>query len=186
MKAGNIKTWLGVAALVALEQGIKLVINRFFLSVSAPIIAPILYFEPMFNRHYSWFNSMLRLEDSRWVHIAIVGLLIVLLFLFYRYGSMRTRPRRMVSVMFAFLFAGALCSFIDKVFWDGSLDYIRLTGFFTFDLKDIYINVFNGLLVYVVIFQSEQMKRYMDSSIIGDFFRSLGGLRPLDKGKESR
>ena len=158
MKAKDNKIWLGIAALIALEQGIKLIINRFFLSVSVPIVPPILYFEPMFNRHYSWFNSMLRLGDSKWVHIGIVGFLIVLLFLFYRYVKGRIKSRRIVDVMFAFLFAGALCSFVDKVFWDGSLDYIRLTGFFTFDLKDLYINTFNGILIYLLIFRS----RYID------------------------
>jgi len=145
---------MGIAALIALEQGLKLVINRFFLHVSAPIIAPILYFEPMFNRQYSWFNSMLRIGDTRLFHIVLVGILIVLLFLLYRYVQKRTRPRRIMKVMFAFLFAGAVCSFIDKVFWDGSLDYIRLNGFFTFDLKDLYINTFNGILIYLLIFRS--------------------------------
>ena len=185
MKAKNINPWLGSTALIALEQGIKLVINRFFLSESVPIIAPVLYFEPMFNRHYSWFNSMLRIRDSKWVHIVIVGLLILLLTLFYRYIKGRTKPRRIVNVMFAFLFAGAVCSFIDKVFWDGSLDYIRLTGFFTFDLKDLYINIFNGLLVYVLLFRGEDMKRLTDSHITGDFFRSLCGLRRPDREEKS-
>ena len=186
MKVRNSKTWLGIAALIALEQGVKLIINRFFVTVSVPIVSPILYFEPMFNRHYSWFNSMLRIGDSKWVHIIIVGLLIILLALFHRYVNRRTDPHRMVNVMFAFLFAGAVCSFIDKVFWDGSLDYIRLTGFFTFDLKDLYINVLNGLLVYVVIFRGEQMKRFMESHITGDFFRSLGGLRKPDREEKSQ
>lgn len=185
MKAKDIKIWLGIAALIALEQGIKLVINRFFLYASVPIVAPILYFEPMFNRHYSWFNSMLRIGGSKWLHIMVVGFLIVLLFLFYRYVRKHTRPRMIVNVMFAFLFAGAVCSFVDKVFWDGSLDYIRLTGFFTFDLKDIYINVFNGLLIYVILFRSGDMKRFTDSPIIGDFFRSLGGLREPDREETS-
>ena len=182
----QIMPWIGVAALIALEQGIKLVISRFFLNTSVPIVAPVLYFEPMFNRHYSWFNSMLRIGGSKWAHIGIVGILIVLLFLFYRYVRKHTRPRRIVNVMFAFLFAGALCSFVDKVFWDGSLDYIRLTGFFTFDLKDIYVNVFNGLLVYVIMFRSGDMKRFTESSIIGDFCRSLGGLRKPDRDGASQ
>ena len=175
---------MGITALIALEQGIKLVINRFLLHTSVPIIAPVLYFEPMFNRHYSWFNSMLRVGGSKWLHIGIVGLMIVLLFLFYRYVRGRTGPHRIVNVMFAFLFAGAVCSFIDKVFWDGSLDYIRLTGLFTFDLKDLYINVFNGLLIYALLFRGGQLKRFMDSHITEDFFRSLCGFRKPDKGAE--
>lgn len=150
----NIRLGAGIVALIALEQGVKLVINRFFLHVSVPIVAPILYFEPMFNRQYSWFNSMLRIGDTRWFHIGLVGILIVLLALLYRYVDHRIRLRPVIRVMFAFLFAGAVCSLIDKVFWDGSLDYIRLTGFFTFDLKDLYINTFNGILIYLLIFRS--------------------------------
>ena len=177
----NGRVWTGIAVLIALEQGIKLVINRFFLSVSVPIIAPVLYFEPMFNRHYSWFNSMLRLGGSKWFHIGIVGFLIVLLSLFYRYVRGRTSLPRIVTVMFSFLFAGAVCSFADKVFWDGSLDYIRLTGFFTFDLKDLYVNTFNGLLVYMIIFRGGDFKRFTDSQIIRNFFKSLCGMRKPEK-----
>lgn len=184
MKGRDIKPWLGIAGLIALEQGIKLLINRFFLDGSIPLLEPLFYFEPMFNRHYSWFNSMLRIEDSRWLHIVFVGLMIALLFLFYRYVGKRKGTRRITDMMFSFLFAGAICSFIDKVFWDGSLDYIRMDGLFTFDLKDLYINVFNGLLIYALLFRGEQLKRFMDSHIIEDFFRSLCGLKKTDsRGK---
>lgn len=36
--------------------------------------------------------------------------------------------------------AGVICSIIDRIFWGSSLDYIRIKGFFVFDLKDIFID----------------------------------------------
>jgi signal peptidase II len=180
MKSRNITLWAGIAGLIALEQGIKLLINRFFLDASVPLLKPLFYFEPMFNRHYSWFNSMLRIEGSRWVHIVFVGLVIVLIFLFYRYARRRMGARRFTDTMFSFLLAGAVCSFIDKLFWNGSLDYIRMDGLFTFDLKDLYIDVFIGLLIYALLFRGGELKRFLDSRVIEDFFRSLCGLRQKD------
>lgn len=166
MKRKNIITWLGITGLIVPEQGIKLIINRFFLDASVPVVPSILYFRPMFNRQYSWFNSMLRFEGGKWLHIVIVTVLIVLLVLFYRYLRKKMGPDKIINVMFAFIFAGAMCSLIDKVFWDGSLDYILLNGFFTFDLKDVYINVFNGFLIYLLLFRS----RYLN-----DIARTLSG-----------
>ncbi len=46
--------------------------------------------------------------------------------------------------------SGGLCSLIDKVFWDGSLDYILLRGFFVFDLKDCYINIFTITAITII------------------------------------
>lgn len=157
MKKRNLTPWIGAAGLIGLEQGIKIVINRWFLDASVPLVPPILYFDPLFNRQYSWFNSMLRIPDSKWVHIVLVAALVLALIWLYRRLGKKEVPGKILHVMFAFLFAGAMCSLIDKVFWDGSLDYILLNGFFTFDLKDMYINVFNGLLIYLLLFRNQYL-----------------------------
>jgi len=73
--------------------------------------------------------------------------------------------------MFAFIFSGAVCSLIDKLFWDGSLDYILIKGLFTFDLKDVYINIFIGLLTLSLIFNNKTIKQVSDEFVFKDFIK---------------
>jgi len=75
--------------------------------------------------------------------------------------------------MFAFLFSGAICSLIDKVFWNGSLDYILVKGLFTFDLKDVYINVFIGLLILSLILGDKVLKQIDDDDLLKDFAKYI-------------
>ena len=75
--------------------------------------------------------------------------------------------------MFAFLFSGAFCSLIDKIFWDGSLDYILVKGFFTFDLKDVYLNVFNGLLILSVLINNKILEQIDTKVLLKDFARNI-------------
>jgi signal peptidase II len=147
MKNKTNLTWILATSLIALDQIIKLFINHNFLGKTYPIIPPALYFEPMFNTSYSWYNSMLGLGVGKWSHVVIVGLLMVIIYFFFRFRNIRYGVKTIINVGFAFIFAGATCSLIDKIFWNGSLDYIMVNGFFTFDLKDVYINVFCGFLI---------------------------------------
>lgn len=173
MKVKNIKTWTAIFLLIALEQGIKLVINNNFLNKTAPIVPPFLYFEPMFNRHYSWFNSMLQLGVGKWVHIVFTGAMLIFIYLFYSYLNSRYGNVRLINVMFAFLFSGALCSLIDKILWDGSLDYIYVNGFFTFDLKDVYLNVFNGLMILSLFLKKEVLNKVDEKELLKGFGKFL-------------
>jgi signal peptidase II len=158
MKIENKKTWAGVAFLITIEQVIKIIINYNFLNKRLPILPPLLYFQPMFNRDYSWFNSMLQLNVSKWTHIIIVVIMIILIYLFYKYLNKKLGTDKIINIMFAFIFSGALCSLIDKIFWNGSLDYILVNGFFTFDLKDVYIDIFIGLMLFSLILRKQDFK----------------------------
>ncbi len=152
---------LGAVLLCVVEQGIKLIVNR-NLNASFPILPPLLYFQPMFNRDYSWINSMFQLGVGRGIHIALVLAMLVLIFLAYRYCAQRSDGSRYVNAMFSILIAGALCSLIDKLFWGGSLDYILLKGFFTFDLKDVYINAFIAMFILGLVFKNKALWRILD------------------------
>jgi len=179
MKIKNKKTWISVFILITIEQTIKIVINNNFLNKRFSILPPLLYFEPMFNRHYSWFNSMLQLGIGKWVHIALVGAMIILIYLFYQFLNKRFGANKVVNVMFAFIFSGAICSLVDKVFWNGSLDYILVNGLFTFDLKDVYINIFSGLLILMVFLKNKVLKNIDDKNVLKDFSQYV--LRKLHK-----
>lgn len=153
-------TLLGAALLIIIEQGLKLIVNR-NLDAFFPIVPPVLYFKPMFNRDYSWINSMFQLGVGKWVHIALVIGMLVFILLAYDY-ALKKAGGKYINVMFAFVIAGAVCSLIDKLFWGGSLDYILLSGFFTFDLKDVYINVFIGLFIAGLLFKNKALKQILD------------------------
>jgi signal peptidase II len=154
-------TLLWAALLVAIEQAIKLVVNR-NLNAVVPIVPNVLYFRPAFNGDFSWFNSMLGLGVGLWVHIALTSALFLLILLAYRYCNKKAASGY-IDTMFAFLIAGAFCSLIDKVFWGGSLDYILLKGFFTFDLKDVYINLFIVMVVLGLIFKNKAISAILES-----------------------
>ncbi|HHY83294.1 MAG TPA: signal peptidase II [Clostridiales bacterium] len=170
MGVQNKITFIAVIILVAIEQIIKVIINNNFLSKKFSIIPPFLYFEPMFNKDYSWINSMLQLGIGKWVHIIIVSAMTILIFLFYLYISKRFGSVKLIDTMFAFLLSGAICSLIDKIFWNGSLDYILLKGFFTFDLKDVYINVFIVLVILSIILNNKVIKQ-IDDRVFIDFIK---------------
>ncbi|MDV3429284.1 MAG: signal peptidase II [Bacillota bacterium] len=171
MRIENKKTWFGAIFLIALEQFIKIIINAYYLHERFAILPPFIYFEPMFNRRYSWFNSMLELGDGRWLHIITVSVLTLFICLFYQYVNKNLGSSRIINYMFVFIFSGAVCSLIDKLFWDGSLDYILINGLFTFDLKDVYINIFNGLLIIGLIFNNKAIKQISDEFKFNDFIK---------------
>ncbi|ERI91034.1 hypothetical protein HMPREF1982_03399 [Clostridiales bacterium oral taxon 876 str. F0540] len=173
MKMENKKTWTGVALLITIEQVIKIIINYNFLNKRLPILPPLLYFEPMFNRDYSWVNSMLQLNVSKWIHIILVTIMTILIYLFYKYLNTKLGTNKIINIMFAFIFSGAMCSLIDKIFWNGSLDYILVNGFFTFDLKDVYIDIFIGLILFSSILENSVLKQIDDKNMLRDFSKYI-------------
>jgi len=175
MKIQNRKTWIMVFILLSIDQVIKIVINNNFLYKTKLIVPKFLYFEPMFNRNYSWVDSMLQLGVSKWIHITIVTIMIVLIYLFYKYLNKQLGTKSIINIMFAFIFSGAMCSLIDKAFWNGSLDYILVSGFFTFDLKDVYINIFIWLLILSAFLQNKVLKQIDDNNLIKGFTKYILG-----------
>ena len=168
MKTQNKKTYISVFILVAIDQIIKIIINNKFFDKKFPILQPLLYFKPMFNRDYSWFNSMLQLGVGKYIHILIVVIMSILIYQLYQYLNKQFGNNKIINIMYAFIFSGAICSLIDKVFWNGSLDYISLNVFFTFDLKDVYINVFIGLVILSLILKNKVLSQ-IDDDIVKDF-----------------
>ncbi|SFB09899.1 signal peptidase II [Clostridium frigidicarnis] len=172
MKIQNKKTYLAVLILVTIDQVIKIVINNNFFDKISPILPPLLYFKPMFNRQYSWLNSMLQLGVGKYTHILLVAIMSILIYLFYKYLNKQFGTNKIINIMYAFIFSGAMCSLIDKIFWNGSLDYILVNDFFTFDLKDVYINIFSGLLI-LSLFLKNKVLNQIDDNIVKDFTKYI-------------
>ena len=51
------------------------------------------------------------------------------------------------SIATILLFGGGLASVLDTVLWGYTLDWFRLDGFFTMDLKDLWITLSIGAFV---------------------------------------
>lgn len=166
--------YLIIAIMVVVEQGIKLVVRN-YQGVSHPIISNFVYFNPTHNTYYSWFNSMLGLQNTRMFHIVLTIILMVLAITIFRFVNSKFGDSISISLLEIFLVAGIICSLIDRVFWNGSLDYIHLKGFFVFDLKDVYLSTFQVLFFLTVVRNWKAFSDLNEKEFIGDLFRFLRG-----------
>lgn len=166
--------WLAAALLMALDQGVKLLISAHFTGGPRPILPPVLYFCPTLNTSYTWVSSMLDISLSKWAYIGAVAVMLALILLFYRHLQKRLPKNGTVSVLFAFLFSGAGCSLIDKVFWNGSLDYIQIRPLFVFDAKDVFVSIFIGLLLLFLVRGNPVLKQICSREMLRSFFSPIG------------
>lgn len=137
--------------LILVDQFIKIVINTFLIEKQFSIIGSFVRFRPHLNTDYSWINSIANLGMGLTLHVIIVLLILVIALVIYGYIKSKHNYDKFVDLTFSILFAGVFCSLIDKIFWGGSLDYISLKGLFIFDLKDVYITIFQCIIVYMLV-----------------------------------
>jgi len=130
-----------IVLLIVLDQLTKLIVSNYY-GVRIPIIGNMVYFMPTLNKNYSWINSLFQLGLGRMFHVVSVVVILIFVYTALKYLENKVGNYSWVKTMKISFMSGGLCSLIDKVFWDGSLDYILLRGFFVFDLKDCYINIF--------------------------------------------
>lgn len=169
----NKKLGISIVILIIVEQLIKIIINNNFLNMKIGIIPPFVYFEPMFNRHYSWINSLFDLGFGRIFHIVLVLFILSFVYSVYKYIKSIIGESKLLDLSYVFIMAGAICSLIDKVFWNGSLDYIYLRGLFTFDLKDVYISLYVVLIIYGMIFKKESLEKIDEENLVKNYILFL-------------
>jgi hypothetical protein len=56
----------------------------------------------------------------------------------YRYARFTKADKRLLDGCFILITAMAICYWVDRLIYGGSIDYIRLAQFSVFDLKDMY------------------------------------------------
>ena len=133
---------------LALDQVVKLIINFYFFKRVFDIIPGILSFHPIINSDGSWLNARFGASVS-FPALIITNLIFVFLIIeVYRYFSSKSKISFLYDMTFIFLFCGALCSLIDKIFYGGSLDFIGISNLFIADIKDLYINL--GLYFFML------------------------------------
>ena len=141
--------------MVIIDQIVKLFIFRLFINHEFDILRGVFRFRPKQNLNLSYVGNYIEIFSNPWV-INILNILIIVLFV-SGYQFYRTK-KKVVSLPVRTIvtcgLAGSICSLIDKVIWGGSLDFIQILGFVTFDFKDCYINM--AIIIFLIIANRHQ------------------------------
>lgn len=146
------KSFAFIFGLVAIDQMIKLIIARNFFDADVVLLPGILFFRPIQNTNLSWIASILEYKVPVLLMIATQLFALIIVNLSYRYFSyLWIEGKKFLNRMLIFLIAGIFCSFIDVAFWGGSVDFVRLFDWFTFDFKDIYLDIGIAFLLLFIV-----------------------------------
>ncbi len=159
------KQWLFVGLLILLEQSVKVLIWNFAMDARVTLIPTVMRFEPFQNTNLNWFASMAGVVMPVLFMVLLQLAAIIGITLFYKYQRyLAGQSSFWLSLGFCMAVAGIGCSFIDVVFWGGSLDYIGLLSWFIFDMKDVFLHV--GWISIVLWFLSKTYKSIEKTDII--------------------
>ncbi|MGM0215277.1 signal peptidase II [Enterococcus sp. AZ109] len=144
--------------LFLIDQLIKLMIKGFFIEDHFDMFGSFLRFYPVQNANLSYGGNFIGFLSNMPLLIVINLLTIWLLvsgYLLYR--TKRKQTSTAVKVIMTFGLAGCFCSLIDKLVWNGSLDFIQLADFFIFDLKDVYLTIAEILFIVLACRHSNEL-----------------------------
>ena len=168
-----------ITIFMVLDQGIKIIIKFFFFNNYKDIIPNILSFHPIINTDGSWLNARFGTSVSFPLLIALNALFIFFIIEAYRYFLHNNKVDFWGNMCFIFLFCGALCSLIDKVFYGGSLDFIGISDLFIADIKDLYINL--GLYFLILASYASGYLTSEDSTLKEDLEKLKGFFKFVKK-----
>lgn len=158
-------------ALIALDQAIKLAVSIFSPNARIILIPGVLQFEPSKNVNLNWFASMAGYHTPVWMMVAFQLAVLAIIVLAFRYFTFRAFSRqRVLQTALSFGAAGVCCSFIDVVFWGGSLDFMGLFNWFIFDTKDLFLNTALVMLIFWSIWYEKEKER---KQIPGNNWRTI-------------
>ena len=135
--------WIFLAAAVLVDQAIKTYLFSLeWDRISIPLIQPVFYIEPTQNTLGSYLWVLLKLKQgSHLLNIILFSLVGIVFFEVWRFYVARKRNSFWINGFIHLFLAGLFANVIDNAFWGGSLDYITIKPFYTFDLKDLYITL---------------------------------------------
>lgn len=157
------KSLVCILILVGLDQVIKLLVAHYCINANIILIPGALFLRPVQNTNLNWIASIMEYKTHVLLMIAVQIFALAIIILCYHYLSyLWTQGRKLLNGMAMFYTAGITCSFVDVVLWGGSLDFLRLFDWFTFDAKDMYLNI--GLFIMLVFSVNYYMKKYRKMS----------------------
>lgn len=140
-----------ILTLITVDLFTKVIIFFNFMDLNFSILNGNFGFNPFINREQiSIFNSLFNLGVSTNGLIIINVVVLVLLCLLYAWMKAVFGTDKHVVAIFVLFISAVICSIVDKLLLDGSLDYLLMIRWIC-DLKDIYL--FSGyiyLVVYVI------------------------------------
>ena len=163
------KMILLILLLTVIEQSIKIYISNNLMQESINIFGQMVKFQPKLNTAYSWLNSLGDFGIGIIPHIMVNIIILFFSFIILDFILAKKKKYKITNWLFIFLIAGTICSLIDRMFWGGSLDYIYLKGYFTFDLKDVYISMFQIALVFTWIFNYKGFRKLNEKLLYSEF-----------------
>lgn len=154
--------WVFLLLAVGADQGIKTYLFSLdWESLSIPLIEPVFYIEPTQNTLGSYLWVLLGLKQgSHLLNIILFSLIGVVFVEVWRFYVRRKRNSFWINGFIHLFLAGLAANLIDNAFWGGSLDYITIRPFYTFDLKDLYITLCELFLVTELI-DNRLLKRFL-------------------------
>lgn len=162
--------WIMLIGLPVLDQSIKLCICHYWNSdMTQNLIPGILEFRIRHNTNLSWLGSLTKnpvLTNPLFINLLNIVLFYILGSLYLYCFIIREVQWNILTVAFGFGIAGTICSAIDKMFWGGSLDYVGLFDWFVFDLKDVYITIFEMIVLVLVLIHWKHLNKYSARDLI--------------------
>ncbi|MCK5134368.1 MAG: signal peptidase II [Bacteroidales bacterium] len=154
--------WIFLLVVVGIDQGIKAwLFSLDWESISIPLIEPVFYIEPTHNTLGSYLWVLLGLKQGSHVLNIILFSLIGIVFIeVWRFYVHRKRNSFWINGFIHLFLAGLAANLIDNAFWGGSLDYVTIKPFYTFDLKDLYITLCELFLITELI-DNRLLKRFL-------------------------
>lgn len=154
--------WIFLGLAVVIDQGIKTYLFSLeWESISIKLIEPVFYIEPTQNTLGSYLWVLLGLKQgSHLLNIILFSLIGIVFIEVWRFYVKRKRNSFWINGFIHLFLAGLSANLIDNAIWGGSLDYITIKPFYTFDLKDLYITLCELFLVTELI-DNRLLRRFL-------------------------
>lgn len=154
--------WIFLLLAVAADQAIKAYLFSLnWEALSIALIKPVFYIEPTQNTLGSYLWVLLKLKKgSHLLNVILFSFVGLLFFELWRFYVSRRGNSFWANGFIHLFLAGLFANLIDNAFWGGSLDYITIRPFYTFDLKDLYITLCELFLLNELI-QNKLIKPMM-------------------------
>ncbi|MDO5518380.1 MAG: signal peptidase II [Clostridium sp.] len=137
--AGRMRKLPTVILLVLIDLLIKLIIHFDFMEMRFTLFNFKIGFKPYLNKEQlAIFNNELPTSINKLILIALLVVVLIIWLLLYNELKDKAYFNSYLELTYVFSFAGMLCALMDKLFFDGSLDYILLYVKII-DLKDLYL-----------------------------------------------
>jgi len=155
--------WIFLLVAVGIDQGIKAwLFSMEWESISIPLIKPVFFIEPTQNTLGSYLWVVLGLKKgSHLLNIILFSLVGIIFIEIWRFYVSRKRNSFWINGFIHLFLAGLAANLIDNGFWGGSLDYVTIKPFYTFDLKDLYITLCELFLITELI-DNKLLKRFLN------------------------